>query len=267
MLRIHALLPVLFTLVWLAAASSFAAGQVAPGDPVRVVRTPDPGGLGIRFTTDAQSRRATVASIAARSPAAEAGVLPGDVVVALDGRPIMGDHEILDAMRDVEPGGKVALDLHRHGRSLRVYLIARAVESHDPQLNGWLPPPAAPGHLRDLPPMASWSADDSGVGCGSGPGAAWLATLTPQLARYFGTEQGVLVVRAPIGGAFRLEDGDVLTAIDGRVPRDGPHALAVLQSYRPGEKLELQVLRQRRLHRIEVEVPRVPGAPATPHRP
>lgn len=38
-----------------------------------------------------------------------------------------------------------------------------------------------------------------------------LVTLTPRLGSYFGTDQGVLVVRAPAGGALKLEDGDVIT--------------------------------------------------------
>src|SRR2546430_13415861 len=37
-----------------------------------------------------------------------------------------------------------------------------------------------------------------------------LATLTPRLGSYFGSEKGVLVVRAPADGALKLEDGDVI---------------------------------------------------------
>ena len=42
-----------------------------------------------------------------------------------------------------------------------------------------------------------------------------LATISPQLGSYFGTDKGVLVVRAPTDGALKLEDGDVILAIDG----------------------------------------------------
>jgi hypothetical protein len=49
-----------------------------------------------------------------------------------------------------------------------------------------------------------------------------------------------------VNAGFKLEDGDVLQAIDGRKPDDGPHALRILRSYRSGETLNLTVLRQRK---------------------
>jgi len=46
-----------------------------------------------------------------------------------------------------------------------------------------------------------------------------LATLTPQLGTYFGTDKGVLVLRAPKNATFNLQDGDVILSIDGRERR------------------------------------------------
>ena len=51
-----------------------------------------------------------------------------------------------------------------------------------------------------------------------------LATLTPHLGSYFGSDKGVLVVRAPANGALQLEDGDVILAIDGADQRLARHA-------------------------------------------
>jgi hypothetical protein len=65
----------------------------------------------------------------------------------------------------------------------------------------------------------------------------------------------VLVVQAPKDGSFKLEDGDVVQAIDGRKPENGPHALRILRSYRSGEKLNLTVLRQRKPVTVEVTMP------------
>ena len=62
-----------------------------------------------------------------------------------------------------------------------------------------------------------------------GPGAQVrdmeLVTLTPKLGRYFGTDKGVLVVRAPSSAEFKLEEGDVIVDIDGRAPQNGAHAM------------------------------------------
>jgi len=85
-----------------------------------------------------------------------------------------------------------------------------------------------------------------------------LATLTPRLGRYFGSEHGVLVVRAPADGALKLEDGDVILAIDGRQPTSGSHATRILGSYQPGERVTLRVLRERRTIELEATLPENP---------
>ena len=80
-----------------------------------------------------------------------------------------------------------------------------------------------------------------------------LATLTPQLGRYFGTDKGVLVVRAPKD--FKLEDGDVILSIDGREPSSGSHATRILSSYQPGEKIAIKVMRQQKAVNLETTLP------------
>jgi len=87
-----------------------------------------------------------------------------------------------------------------------------------------------------------------------------LATLTPRLGSYFGTDKGVLVVRAPPEGALQLQDGDVILAIDGRVPTSGSHATRILGSYQPGEKVTLRILRQHKPLQLEATLPERPGA-------
>ena len=82
-----------------------------------------------------------------------------------------------------------------------------------------------------------------------------LATLTPRLGTYFGTEKGVLVVRSPPDGALKLEDGDVILAIDGRQPTSGSHATRILGSYQPGEKITLRIVRQHKTVDLEATVP------------
>ena len=54
---------------------------------------------------------------------------------------------------------------------------------------------------------------------------------------------------------LKLEDGDVIVDIDGRIPSSPSHALRILSSYQPGEKLELNILRTRKRMSFEVTVP------------
>ncbi len=79
--------------------------------------------------------------------------------------------------------------------------------------------------------------------------------LTEQLGSYFGTRSGVLVVRTRPDAPFGLQDGDVILAIDGRVPVDDQHAAGILRSYRPGERVKLRVQRDRRAIEIDTFAP------------
>ena len=109
---------------------------------------------------------------------------------------------------------------------------------------GW---PSGPGHHGPHP----------GHGMG-GPGPSLgveLATLTPTLGHYFGTDQGVLVVHGI--AALKLLDGDVLRAIGGRPVQDDQHARRILHSYAPGEKIDFEVLRDRKAVHLEAELPAV----------
>ena len=100
------------------------------------------------------------------------------------------------------------------------------------------PPPGMPG-------MPGWM--------GGGLDGLELATVSPRLGGYFGTKSGVLVVRAG-GAAFKLEDGDVITAIDGREPTSAAHATRILRSYQRGEKVVIKVLRDHKLQQIDAVI-------------
>ena len=107
------------------------------------------------------------------------------------------------------------------------------------------------------PPMAGWMRQSS-----VGPlGTMELTTLTPRLGSYFGTDHGVLVVRAPTHGVLKLQDGDVILSIGERIPANSSQAIRILTSYDPGETIRLKVLRQH--HRIEMMVT-MPAPPAAP---
>jgi S1-C subfamily serine protease len=90
-------------------------------------------------------------------------------------------------------------------------------------------------------------------------GNAWgdmeLVELNDGLGKYFGTDSGVLVVSAPSSDALQLEDGDVIRKIDGREPTSVRHAIRILNSYAPGESLELEIMRDKRSRTLKVEMP------------
>ncbi len=73
-----------------------------------------------------------------------------------------------------------------------------------------------------------------------------LAPLNTDLGQYFGTDEGVLVIRAPRNSTLGVRGGDVVLAVDGRKP-DGPfHLLRILRSYDRGERFTLEIMRARK---------------------
>lgn len=77
-----------------------------------------------------------------------------------------------------------------------------------------------------------------------------LAPLNSELGRYFGTAEGILVIRTPRGSRLGLQGGDVILTVDGREP-DGPgHLLRILRSYAPAEPVRFEVLRLKKRETI-----------------
>jgi hypothetical protein len=86
-------------------------------------------------------------------------------------------------------------------------------------------------------------------------GGAELASLSERLGSYFGVKSGVLVVRAGVDTQFKLQDGDVILAVDGREITSAQQAGRILRSYQPGEKLTLKVQRDRKVQNLEITAP------------
>jgi S1-C subfamily serine protease len=203
--------------------------------------------LGINLgNADPGVNGARVVSVSPGGPAAEAGVLAGDLVVAVNGQQLGSGRDLVAHMRGVKPGEKVDLDLRREGKPVKVVVIARPRDellfAGEPGVHG--------GVMAGMPLMPHFLA---------GPfGDAELVSMTPGLGRYFGTDRGLLVVRAPEEAGAGLEDGDVILAIGGREPQDPGHAMRILGSYQPGETVELKVLRQKKQQTLRLPVPDLP---------
>jgi S1-C subfamily serine protease len=234
--------------------------------------------IGLQLDEASTKEGARVREVSPGGPAADAGVRAGDVIVAIDGAPVTGEdsaRQVIDHMRRVEPNSKVRLRVLRDGTHKDIEVTARRAPATllgfatQPGPGFPAPPPGfsigpVPEEFGDLGYLRRLNGEIEGME---------LATLTPRLGQYFGTERGVLVVRAPESGTFQLQDGDVILAIDGREPKNGSHATRILRSYQPGEKIAMKIMRQKKPLSVEVTLPearsqyRVPAPPAPPAPP
>ncbi len=203
--------------------------------------------IGVQLEPASGAAGARVREVSPGGPAAEAGIHVGDVVVAVNGTELKDEEparQVVRIMRDVKPDAKVSVRVSRDGKTRDFTLTAR-------------PGPSVVASVRDLPDLGFGSFPEfQGDFLFHGPLMDMeLATLTPRLGSYFGSEQGVLVVRAPPDGAVKLEDGDVILAIDGRQPTSGSHATRILSSYQPGEKFTLRIIRQHKTLEVDATLP------------
>jgi hypothetical protein len=212
--------------------------------------------LGVNIEdTDAGVR---VRGVTPSGPAAAAGIQVGDTIVAIDGAALKAagssqsaTEALLSQLANVDPGEDVKLRVLHDGKERDVTVKAREVEPG--QFFGWAGPQAlqAPQFPKGFPFVGSWFRMN-----------AWssmqLATLTPDLGAYFGTDKGLLVVRAPGDAALKLRDGDVILDIAGRAPTSPEHALRILGSFEPGEKLAVTVMRKQRRETLSIDIPADP---------
>jgi S1-C subfamily serine protease len=210
---------------------------------------------------------ARIQAVTPAGPADEAGIEAGDIVLRVDGEPL-GRR----GRRGERPGVKLARLVREHdeGDTLRVE-YRRGNETR-----------SATVALRQLEPDAyafGWSSDSNMVSTFGLPRIEidrvmprvdvgpmrihlplrWLdmelATLDAGLGAYFGTSDGLLVVRAPSEASLNLQSGDVILSIDGRPPTSASHALRIMRSYDPGETMKIEIMRSKRRMTITAMVP------------
>ena len=191
-----------------------------------------------------------IQSVSPGGGAAQAGLRPGDVLLELNGQRLAREanrsaHDrLLSLMAKVKPGDRIKVRYRRDGKVQEAQIGTQAMRDHIFAFA----PPRMQSMEHPLPHVAFFRA--AGVF-----GSAELVSLTPKLGQYFGTDQGLLVVRAPEDARLKLEEGDVILEIDGRTPSSSSHALRILSSYQGGEKLRMDILRAKKKLSLEVTVP------------
>lgn len=220
--------------------------------------------LGIQLDPDREGLKegTRIEEVSPGGPAEQAGVRAGDVLVMVDGRDVRKQttREVLQQLRSVQVGKPVKLRVLRDGKSMDFDVTPRMVSGFvfTPPM-----PPAVP--MPDVEAFRDFGRF-SNFGGRSALSGLEVTPLTPQLGKYFGTDKGMLVLRAPKDELYKLREGDVILSIDGRVPTSGSHISRILGSYQAGEKLTLRIMRDRKEQDLSVTVPENPRRAAVRER-
>jgi S1-C subfamily serine protease len=209
-------------------------------------------------SSDGPVEGVAVIGISPGGAADDAGIRTGDIITAINGESLSSanareaNRKLTDFMRGVEEGDVLDIEYLRDGKTDSVELSPqeRSARVFDFRFNSTAPHasivPTAP-HVSSFAWIGRYG--------GHGFGEMEMIELNKSLGRYFGTDSGLLVVKAPKDNTYQLQDGDVLKSIDGRTPENLRHAVRILSSYESGETVSLKILRDKKEKTITIEIP------------
>jgi S1-C subfamily serine protease len=226
--------------------------------------------LGIKVNLRARSTDsigAYVDAVTPNGPAAKAGIQSGDIITKVDGKSVLAggraeaqtERESLPGLRLIElaarlqPNDTIPVEFRR-GKDRKMVSVVTADE---PDILFRAEPPGRSfgfryfrpdGPRRMMVPLEGDFEDEVVRGpaafvYGSPLSDLELAPLNPDLGRYFGATEGILVINVPKDSDLNLKGGDVVLAVDGRKPASPSHLLRIMRSYERGESFKLDILR------------------------
>jgi serine protease Do len=189
----------------------------------------------------ADTEGVTVAEVMAGSPAAQAGVQPGDVVRKFDGHEVKNFSALRSLVAQTQLNKQVELEIVRDGKPLKVKAqIKEQPIDHDTAR-------AVPRQNEPQPQTPRKPSDEEAA---SSPLAAiHVEELTPEMARQLdlpGNVQGVLVTGVdPDSGVAELQKGDVIEEINQQPVTSVSDYNKIAAALEPSQPQVLSVCRHR----------------------
>lgn len=217
-------------------------------------------GLGIVMSPNSDGSGVKIAAVSPKGPAKDAGLQAGDIITSIDGKALSGKDTVgvdqaYAALKNLKAGQSVKIGYSRAGKNAVSTVKAGKIE-REMIVNR--------EYRRNAPnaPHMAYATRWQGLN---------MAELNPQLGRYFGTSSGVLVL-SPNKGFANLQPGDVITKVDGKTVVNSRDVLKSMRGKKEGEKINLDILRDRKALTISVTAPKppamdIPPPPAPPAPP
>jgi serine protease Do len=226
------------------------------------------GWLGISVNGDSNS----IQAVEKDSPAHKAGIAKGDQIEEISGKPIASFRDIAAALVDKHAGEKIAIQLKRSGKSLRLNLVlgerkdevpySLAFQDEDSGEPEWPELPHLP-ELSELPELAELEMalpkiQNYRIEFG---GARQLGVdvmeITPELSKKFAVKEdfGLLVSSISESSAAKkagLKAGDTIVRANGRECRTAFDLRNVMKALKDKEAVQLELYRDGQLKKFNI---------------
>lgn len=186
------------------------------------------------------------------SPAEQAGIKAGDVLLSYNGEPIVGAQQLGRLVSETPIGRKVKIEYSRDGKVNTIFATTAARQANHAVTfgNSGNDPLVLMGPVPM--PYFSWTNPLLGIECEG------LDARNAQLADFFGVKRGILVRSVSKDSAAAkagLRAGDVITQFDGHTIAD-PKEISFLfrHDQRTAKTLALEVVREHKASTLKINL-------------
>lgn len=196
------------------------------------------GFIGVYLTSAERDTGAEVLEVIPDSPAQEAGLKKGDIIIEFQGKRVINEESILEEIEKSHPGDKVSLVVKRRGRLKRFNII---MAERPKEISEKTPP----GILKEF---FNLFVKREYLGIKT-------VAIVPGLDEYFDVKEGILIVEvleASPAQEAGLRPGDVIIGIDDKVIKNQTMLNSYLRRRKEGEKVTLKIIRHKKEEKVIV---------------
>jgi len=199
-----------------------------------------------RASVDVTAERGSIiVDVVSGSPADEAGLEPGDVIVAVDGQKVDKEHTLADLIAERKPGDEVTFEIQRPGEGSQQVTLELA-EHPDKEGAGYLGVRYMPfPHVEVVPgEMGPFEHEHFEL------------DELPFVPPPGSIRRGLVVLRVvedSPADAAGLEPGDIITAVDGEAVEPPVTLSDIVAEREPGDHIVLTVHRPHEAEELEVD--------------
>jgi serine protease Do len=195
------------------------------------------------------SHGAVVQNVLPKAPAGKAGIQAGDVVVALNGKPVETSGQLTRGVATVPPGSKATLTVLRDGKKKDVAVTVAQRPDEEALARG----ESQEGESEESGAASAEKSKDVKLG-------VKLGALTPELARELKVEGdgGVVVAEVmPDGPAERagIQRGDLILEVNRQAVAKPEQVVQIVGKMKPGQVALLRVRRGQTAIFLPVRIP------------